>query len=639
MRGPERPGPRRDHRAPQRRRGWRRLLPAALLLGAALATSRPALAQTQPTGVPPTEVASYRIEARLEPAARQISGVEEITYRNPSSETLREVWLHLYLNAFRSADTVWMREAGQEHRGAVFDPAHPGWIRLEALWLAGSGAPLPVPAGSEAEATIIRVPLPEPLPSGGMLALGARWTAQLPRIFARTGFAGDFFMLGQWYPKLAVFDRGQWDSEPWHANAEFFHDFGSYELAVTVPASYATGASGVRVAETLNPDGTKTVRYRAAPVTDVAWTAWPDFAVVDRTVEAAGATVELELLLPPSELPAAERHLAAAQLALDRYGRWFGPYPWPKLTIVVPPPGADAAGGMEYPQLVTTTRAPDLPLGLASGLHLLEIVTAHEIAHQWFPMQVQSNEAREAWLDEGLAEYASTRLLRERYGEGRTLLDLPFGRLGLDAIHRASFLMHATREPLAQPSWRLTPAAYAATVYAKGSLVLLTLERTLGSERFTRALRGYVDRWRWGHPTSADLQAALEAATGQPLDEFFRAFVEGSAVVDYRIGELRSGRISIERRGEASIPVQIRLTFADGSHRTESWDGRASQLTLAVGDGLAAVEVDPEARVALELDRLDNTRVLAPSWEGPLALASRWLSLVQLLLQLLGQIG
>ena len=617
-----------------------RRLARSIVLASGLLALLASTAQAQPVE-PPTDVASYELNVRLDEDTKQLLGTGRLTYRNPSPDILTEVWLRLYLNAFRSRETEWMREAAGSFRGAAYDPSQPGWIRLEELSLAETGERLPLPDGREAEATIIRVPLPRPLPPGGTLQLVLRWTAQLPLVFARTGFAGDFIMAGQWYPKLAVYDRGRWDTEPWHAFAEFFADFGSYDLTLIVPERYITGASGVRLSEVSNSDGTKTVHYRAERVTDVAWTAWPDFRVIQRKVVAAGAPVLLEVLLPPAETAVAERHLAAAQAALDHFGTWYGRYPWPKLTIVIPPPGGDPAGGMEYPTLVTTDRSTVLPFGLSEGIRQVEIVTTHEIAHQWFPMQVQSNEGAEPWLDEGFADYLTIRLLSQLYGEDRSVVDLPFARLGYATLHRAN-LATVLRQPIAQAAWDFrTFPEYTATVYSKGSLALLTLERLLGEERFTQALRHYVTEWRWRHPTTDDLQAALEESTGQPLGWFFEPLVSGREILDYGVARLEPGRaVVVERHGAATAPVHVRVVHEDGSIRDQQWDGRAPYLELDDGaDRVIGVAIDPEQHLALEADRLDNARTARPDVGPALALANRWLGFIQMALHLLGQIG
>ncbi len=611
-----------------------------LLLLALLLVARPApvWADGQPNGAA-ADAASYEMSVSLDVEAKQVHGTERITYRNPSSDTLDELWMRLYLNAFRSADTDWMREAAGEHRG--FSAGAPGWIRLERVILVDTGEDLPLPDGGDTEATVVRLPLPRAVPPRGSVQLDVTWTSQLPRVFARTGFASSFFMVGQWYPKLAVYDRGRWDSEPWHANAEFFADFGTYDLAITLPADYVTGGSGVRIGESANADGTKTVRYRAEQVTDVAWTAWTDYAVASREVDAADRRVEIEVLLPRSEQADLDRHLASAHTALDAYGRWYGAYPWPKLTVVVPPPDAGGAGGMEYPTLVTTGSATSLPFGLGQGVHEVEIVTVHEIAHQWFPMQVQSNEAAEAWLDEGFADYLTIRLLNREYGPGRSAASTPVGGASYEQVQRAIFVANGARAPLAMPSWKFPSfASYAATAYGKGSLTLLTLERTLGDEAMTGALRSYADEWRWRHPTSRDLERALERATGERLDWFFDALVFDVKVVEYRVEGIQGAHAIVERVGDMAFPVDIRITTADGRSRIQRWDGRDWQIDLdGGGQPIREVTVDPDGRIPLELDRLDNTATLRADVLGPGALALRWLAAVQNLLQVLGTVG
>jgi hypothetical protein len=611
----------------------------ALLLGIALSGSAPARAQgDRPAGPAQSDVASYRLEATLDVDAKQIHGRGRITYRNPSDDALDAIWLHLYLNAFRSADTLWLTEAGPE-LGSGFDPARPGWIRVDRLSLTGDRTPLPL-LGRDADETIARVPLPSPLGPAQTLELDVGWTAQLPRVFARTGFAGDFFMAGQWYPKLAVYDRGRWDDEPWHANAEFFHDFGSYDLALTVPSDYVTGASGVRLGASARGDGTSTIRYRAERVTDVAWTAWPRFRTVEREVDANGARVQVELLLPPDEVGAAERYLAATALSLDAFSRWYGQYPWPKLTVVVPPAGAEGAGQMEYPTLVTTQRVDAVPFGLGAWARGVEVVTVHEIGHQWFPMQVQSNEAVEPFLDEALAEYVSIRLLDRQLGRDRSLIDLPGLRLGITGEHRVGFALLGARRPLDGPAWQYGPDEYGAVIYAKGALTVLTLEGTLGEAAFAAALRDYADRWRWRHPTIADFQAALEGSTGQRVDRIFDGVVRGREVAEYRAVELAGDRAAVERVGEARIPVDVRLRLADGTSRLERWDADARRLELdGRGMPVAEVALDPDGRVPIEIVRLDDARVDPVDPTGPLAATLGWLRWVQAFGQIVGWIG
>jgi hypothetical protein len=587
------------------------------------------------------DTASYEIDARWDAASRQIRGTATITYRNVSPDTLGELWMKLYLNAFRDQDTIWMREASGAHRGSSYDPRRPGWIKLDRLRLADTGEDLLAVTGSPTE-TVMQVPLPAArrvLP-GESIRLDVAWTSQLPRVFARTGVADDFVMAGQWYPKLAVYDRGAWDSEPWHANAEFFADFGSYALTLTVPANYITGATGSRQGMTANNDGTITVRYWAEAVSDVAWTAWPGYRLVTRVVEAAGRPVELELLAPRSmSSEADQRFFWTAQRTLDLLGRWFGQYPWSKLTLVVPPPNASGAGGMEYPMLVTLAMPIPGPLGIERGIRGVEIVTAHEIAHQWVPLQLATNEGREAWLDEGFADYATTRVLGTIYPPDRSMLDVGPFHLGYETLQHGQYLMGAVKQPLVLPSWEYPDfLAYAATVYSKGTLALLTLEKTYGEDRFLPAMQRYFDRWRWRHPTTVDLQRSLEADLQLSLDWFFTPLVYGTGEAEYAVPRASASGTTIARRGDVAFPVDVEITDAQGRVARGRWDASRAELDISASDGLRRVQVDPDWTIRLEPNRLDDGRDVDPSPVPMLTLAARILGLVQAAL-LAGMLG
>ncbi len=596
---------------------------------------------TAPAAPASIYTASYEIEARWDAVNKQIQGTATITYRNNSPDTLGELWMKLYLNAFRDENTLWMRESSGAHRDSSYDPKQPGWITLNRLRLADTGEDLLAVTGSPTD-TVLQIPLPAArrVPPGESIRLDVAWTSQLPRVFARTGVAGDFVMAGQWYPKLAVYDRGAWDTEPWHANAEFYADFGTYTLTLTVPMNYITGATGSRQGTVTNNDGTTTVRYFAESVSDIAWTAWPGYRLVTRAVEAAGRPVELELLAPRSmSTETDQRFLDTAQRSLDLLGRWFGQYPWSKLTLVVPPADASGAGGMEYPMLATLALPIPGPFGVERGLRGVEIVTVHEIAHQWVPLQLATNEAREAWLDEGFADYATTRVLATIYPPDRSMLDVGPFHLGYETLQRIQYLMGAVTQPLALPSWEYPDfLTYGATVYSKGTLTFLTLERTYGEERFLPAMQRYFDRWRWRHPTTADLQRSLEADLQTSLEWFFAPLVFGSGTVEYAVPTVSFNGTTVARRGDVAFPVDVELTDAPGRVTRGRWEASRPELEISASDGLQRVRVDPDWTISLEANRLDNGRDVDPAPTPMLTLAARVLGLIQAAL-LAGMLG
>jgi hypothetical protein len=163
---------------------------------------------------------------------------------------------------------------------------------------------------------------------------------------------------------------GGWNAHQFHANSEFYADFGHYRVAITAPRRFVIGATGVRTARVEHPNGTTTHTYEQGNVHDFAWTASPRFVEITRRYVAAREVtsrayadaaarlgrsiddlrlgdVEVRLLMQPDHLPQAERYLRATMQAITAFGLAFGRYPHPTLTIVDPPESAIGTAGME----------------------------------------------------------------------------------------------------------------------------------------------------------------------------------------------------------------------------------------------------------------------------------------------------
>lgn len=583
---------------------------------------------------------AYTIDVTLDPEARTLLGRERITWRNPDRVPVGELQFHLYLNAFRDARSTFMQESGGRHRGYRPGDDAWGWIEVREMHLtkADSSAARDLTdrirfiqpgGGNPDDRTVISVPLPEAVPPGGEITIELVFEARLPRIFARTGWMRKpegtlFFMGAQWFPKLGVYEvpgqryvpedapHGRWSTHTFHANSEFYADFGTYEVALTTPDDYVVGATGVRVAEEQEA-GSRTVTYRAEDVHDFAWTANPDLLVyTDRWRD-----VELRLLLQPEHRAQARRHFDAARIALAYLDRWVGPYPYPTLTLVDAPGGS---GGMEYPTLVTCGTV----YGLPSWLRALEYVTIHEVGHQYFYGLLASNEAEEAWLDEGITSYLEARVMDAAYGPG-AVLDFPGLRIGGTALHR---VLYAEPQPapgaLFTRSWEYAyPGAYGRVTYHKSVVVLKTLEHLIGWDAMQEVLRTYYERWRFRHPTTRDFLAVVEEVAGEELDWFFDAYVYGTEVVDYAVAEVRSrpqggdryrSTVVVQRNEGGGFPQRLRVRFADGHTAERRWDGGETRRVFSFVHPAPAVEayLDPENEVLLDINRLNNRRVTTP---------------------------
>jgi hypothetical protein len=434
----------------RRARPLRRLLAAwaaAVAVSFALDRALPAA----PEGAPPP-VVRYDLDAALDETAHVVHGRGTMTWRSDAKVPVDHVMLHLYLNAFRDRDSTFLSE--NRKRMDRFDDRHPGSITVQALRLPDGRDLLPratpyVPEGGDpGDRTVLKVPLPTPVKPGEELGLHVEFESRLPKIVARSGFGGDFHMVTQWFPKFGVWqDVGEggatvagWNCHPYHAQSEFFADFGTYDVRIHVADSYRgmVGATGERVSETESGNGIVVDTFHAEAVHDFAWVCGTDYRVrverypggyggdpeeAERVARALGRSVadlklppvEVTFLLRPEHEDQFERHRRAVFSALTYMGLWFGPYPYSTLTVVDPDARGAGAGGMEYPTLITGGTGVRVA---EQGLDP-EFVLVHEFGHQHFYGLLASNEFEDAWMDEGMNTYATARTLAKAYPRGR----------------------------------------------------------------------------------------------------------------------------------------------------------------------------------------------------------------------------
>lgn len=447
---------------------------------------------------------AYRIRARLEEASERealegeadkateevqrlrqktLRGALEVDWTNRESVGTRELWFHLYLNAFSNNRSVHLTESKGQLRGLDIDEGW-GWSRVQALRVRRTGSPeteavdvfpsfryVPVDEGEDsdgADRTVFVVDLPFTVLPGETITAEIEWESLLPRVRRRTGSKDDFLLVAQWFPKLGVFEgeRG-WNCHQFHANTEFFADYGTFDVTLDLPEKYAgkVGGSGVLLDERSLEDGRVEAHFMApsesdqrkldqtgkqAQLHDFTWTGDPRFEVfeytfrfnawresypneVQRAQELLGADVDLTLrdvdvtiLIHPERSGQAARHFRATSAALFFYGLWYGEYPYEHVTVVDPAWGGDAARGMEYPTIFTC----GTKLLTTADTYTPESVTLHEAGHQFFYGLVGNNEFEAAWMDEGFNSYTDSEVLWRVYGPQRGTTD--FARVPID---------------------------------------------------------------------------------------------------------------------------------------------------------------------------------------------------------------
>ena len=292
-------------------------------------------------------------------------GEGTIAWKNVSSQPVSQLWMHLYLNAFKNQSSVFMRAPVGGFRGTTV-PKEWGTIDVRKLtWRDGTEQHELWPTaqlrrGDDFDETDASIPLPRAVAPGETIDLEWSGTTSCPSIVERTGFDGSFHMVAQWFPKLAKIEPdGTFAHFPFHHLGEFYADYGKYDVTVDVPEAFIVGATGT-VTESRVEGGRRIERHVQDDVHDFAWTAWDKFQTRKETIDGVACTI----LYPPGYDDHAERELATMRFALPHYGARYGKYPYPLLTLVHPPASAPEAGGMEYPTLITTGGSSYIPNGV-----------------------------------------------------------------------------------------------------------------------------------------------------------------------------------------------------------------------------------------------------------------------------------
>ncbi len=631
-----------------------------------LAIAMSSLAQT-PTPARGTQalsprLANYQIDVTLDPATKKLTGRETLTWRNPSTDVIRELRFHLYLNAFRNERSTFMRESGGQLRGDQIDrnaAENPyGFIDITSMNVRGGGALayafVQPDDGNSDDRTVVRVPLDKPVGPGETIVLDIVFKGRLPKIFARTGFSRDYFLVGQWFPKIGVYEpagtryakQGQWNCHQFHAHSEFYADYGTYDVAITTPKQYWVGATGLMTGEKAGPNNTKTTRWHADDVVDFAWTASPHFQVVEGNWKRpSGGAVHIELLMQPEHVHQAQRHLDAAKAALAYFDKHLGNYPFPNLTIVDPPLDASGSGGMEYPTFITAGTAWFVP----DGARFPEIVTVHEFGHQYFMQLLASNEFEEAWLDEGFNQYYEGRIMEEWYGPRSSQIDLFGFKMG-DLESSRDQYVHQDNPAIGSSfgnTWQLPEGQYGVLTYSKTATWLRTLEGLVGRKVMDEIMQTYFIRWRFKHPNANSFIAIvneivpkrLGSKYGPDMNWFFDQALYGEAVVDYQLSRIQNretngqwqSTITAERKGDGQMPVDILVHFEDGKEQLLPWNGKARRQTFTVNrkSKVLWATVDPEQTIYMDINLNNNSLTLEPSSAPAAKFATKFLFWVE----------
>lgn len=566
----------------------------------------------------------YRIEASLDPATGILTGRETVTITNPSDSTLRSVALRLYQNRF--APNVARASPVNEITGGV---------TVTKVVANGQVVDLSRRAEQWQRGTVVEVPFTTPIQAGSTGTLEVEWSFKVPAIPQnrrgdRMGSWGTrLYQLAQWYPQVAKYDdlRG-WDREPHLGPSEFYNNFGSFDVHLSLPAGWLVGATGVlqnpeavltapvrerlaratasdsqiivvgpddRGAGKATPLGDRlTWRFLADSVADFAWATSNEFVwdATRATIPGTGPIPVHILYLP--EHAQYKQVGDWARHALEYYSRLWMPYAFPQFTQVDGP-----EGGMEYPMLTMS--------GPGFG------VTDHEIGHQWWPMMVGVNETQYGWMDEGFNQYMNI-LSGAAYEKKQPSLDsvaVGWGRsAGVETI------------PPMMWDANYGGPAYGFVTYGKAPMMLAALGGVVGDSAVIHAMSEYAKTWRFKHPSPWDYMFFMNRTLNRDLGWFWYYWLFTTESVDARIAsvEARGGRtrVTVRQEGEMPGPIVLRVEFdsagpaikrmsnavIEGSTATLTWPvdvwfngSRSFVATLDLGPRtIRRIILDPDGR-------------------------------------------
>jgi len=632
------------------------------------------------------QVANYTMDVTLNPEENIIEGQEILTWTNSTSQATSELWFHLYWNAFQNNRSSYLLEAYREGRRLVANYREEDWgyCRVNSITIIPEGnftaADLTAQLtfrqpddGNPFDQTVFSVPLPRPVNPGETIKLAIKFTAKIPRPVSRTGVWKDYYFIAQWFPKIGVFENGQWNCHQYHAHSEYYADYGTYDVKITLPSAYIVGATGELISSEVNGDGTSTHHFHQHSVHDFAWTASPRFLVFkEKFRHSSGKETEITLLLQPYHRHLKDRYLLAVKNALKYCSQWFGEYPYSTITCVDPAYNSKS-GGMEYPTLFTAGAYFLDPFGSGHP----EGVTIHEFGHSYFYGLVGTNEFEHPWMDEGFTSFLDTQVYYAAYGPPY-FTSRYFGipvlfkkiKIPLEAEDISSHRSTAKMDILQRFAWQfMNGQSYGANSYGKAELMLISLKRFMGDDKFWEMIKAYSTRHWFKHPKPADFLRTVKEFAGEEAVDILHQLIYGEGALDYALGSIKNHRLPapkgifdeekqtlaekeysqdnylvevlVRRLGEIKVPVEVLIEFEDGSKLTEKWTGQELWHRFTYQRPVPAIKavVDPEFTWVLDINRRNNSLTTKPTPWGWLKLTSRWLFWLQHALEVFSLLG
>ena len=560
------------------------------------------------------------IAVTLDDKKHELQAFETIEYINNSNDTLSFIYFHLWPNAYKNNKTKLaqqLEEAGEFN--LRFAPKeNRGYI--DSLDFKANGEKLTLEYDENID--YVKVILNKPLLPKEKIIITTPFRVKIPYgNVSRLGHLDNAYQITQWFPKPAVYDQNGWNVMPYLSQGEFYSEYGSYDVKITLPDNYVVGATGDLVngekeLEWLNKNNsrtrrlieskayldltsmehpissktTKTLHYHQNNVHDFAWFADKRWHVLKGEVELPHShrKVTTWAMFTNNEFNLWKDAVQYLDSSIYYYSLWVGDYPYNQVTAV---DGALTAGaGMEYPNVTV--------IGESGTADMLETVILHEVGHNWFYGILGSNERIHAWMDEGMNTFVENRVTEKLHPDaGFPMLGAGLSKkVGLDkyktrGMHDMSYLLNARRnydQPIETPSSLFTPTNYGAIIYSKTGIGFDFLLAYLGDSVFNECMHTYFEEWKFKHPQPTDVAAVFTRVSGKDLSWFFDDYIKTTKKIDYKVVSFKStdgdsALLTVKNIGGIKSPVSVYVLDKYDNILSVSWyEGFDGKKTLKI---------------------------------------------------------
>lgn len=587
--------------------------------------------------------ASYTINVSLDDKKNIISGTESVTYTNLSPNTLPFLWMQLDQNAFREhsrgVDAKLFLDSNQAKTGKPFN----GGYTISSVQIGETNIQYLV------NDTRMQLFLDRPLAPGNSITFRIGFSYIVPEYFYNGSFNvnrtdilptkdGQIYSIAQWYPRLCVLDDIEgWNTLPYLGNAEFYLEYGDFNVSITAPSAYIIVASGeltnpqevltpiqlmrweqaknseqkvfIRTPEEVTQKSsrpqttTSTWKFKITNARDFAWGASKSFVVEGININLPDKKKAFGISVYPvgsKQAQSWDRSSEYVKFSIEYFSHKWYPYPYPCAVNV-----ASNLDGMEYPGIVFCS-AKD------TGNNYWKVVK-HELGHTWFPMIVGNNERKYAWMDEGFnvfIDYIAEASFNQGEFSGYTADELPYEQYFSDSLPPI----------MTRPDGLKNSGIVFATQYLKPSYVLRLLrEQVLGEDRFDFALKKYIHDWAYKHPTPWDFFRSINNSTGEDLTWFWKAMFMENYALDQAVSSMNyisdkpsnGAEIKISNLQKAIMPLTVEITTVDGKKTTyklpvEIWINNSTYILKSNTTGvIQKIELDP-SKTLPDINRGNN---------------------------------